>query len=230
MFTVIILISLITISVSRTALSENPISNTETVNLLTANLPLIYINDQVKKCVGTRSPKSYADCGSAITDPIASCCYMSLSGHRLNMCFPIPNQYPALFKNVYTKLGYSLDCPLINNYNGEYSDELIDNYYIKPNDAQAIFNAGKTIVSLAGPFAKCTNIREPSSFDSCSRAINSPLAKCCYLTGHQGDKNVNICAGIPNETQHIMNWLYQQINVKMDCGESTVGDFLGRDK
>jgi hypothetical protein len=195
---------------------NNTISSTEMANLLTTNLELFYLNDQAKKCINTKDPKSFTDCEPAITDPKATCCRIYIPGSS-SMCFPVNNKYPAFFKYSFTKDGYTIDCPLVNNYRGTYEDVLIKGRYsIKPEDAQIIFKNTSAIDDELA--AKCSAIKSPNSYKSCASAIHSTRGRCCYVSGDNGNTRVNICNAIPNASFKVMSNFYSQANAKIDCG------------
>jgi hypothetical protein len=200
--------------------SNNTISSIEKANLLIANLDLLYINEQVKKCVSIENPAKFADCEPAIKDPIATCCRFYIEG-QASLCFPIVNKYPALFKNAFIRDGFGIDCPILNNFSGSYNDTLInDKLHISPENAEIIYNNTQVIMDMAEASYNCTSIENPSSFASCSKAFDSPYAKCCYVSGSNGNVSINNCNAIPNASYKLLNEFYGQNSAKIDCGGS----------
>jgi hypothetical protein len=197
-----------------TTTQSNGITMTETANMITTVMPLIYITDQVKKCTNVQNPTKYSDCQAAINDPSAQCCYLTVPG-QVNLCSPAVTKYPALFKDAYQKQGYTIDCPILNDSKELYVDKIIGN--VSAEDAQTIVDSTKSITGLASASIACSNIAKPNSYDSCSSAITSNLAKCCYVSGTNGSATVNSCTTVPNASQKVLNRLYSELGAKLDC-------------
>jgi hypothetical protein len=138
------------------------------------------------------------------------------------MCFPVPNKYPSLLKHHLNKGGITVDCPLINNSEGRYIDQMLPSKYtLSPLDAKKVFDSYYGILNtVRGSYLNCVNINNPNSFESCSKGINSPDAKCCYVSGTRGTNSVNLCTVIPSSTYSTMSRLFSQAQAKLDCGSS----------
>jgi hypothetical protein len=211
------LLSIIHLNSSKVKTSRSDLNKTETANLMTTITPLLYIKDQVMNCLSVKKPESYSDCGPMITDPRASCCYTNVS-FLFRMCFPVPTDYPALYKHIFKKFGLSVHCPLINNFNGTYNDTLIENLKLTPEDAQYIMNSAYEAKTDLTPLAlKCAEVSNPVSYDSCKSAIINPAIKCCYVNGKRGNDTVNTCMVIPEKAQKQMNDLFTQVGASLQC-------------
>jgi hypothetical protein len=196
---------------------SNDLTKTEIANIMTTIAPLIYIKDQVVECLSVKTPQSFSDCQSHIKDPRASCCHASIST-LFSMCFPIPTEYPALYKDIFAKLGLATDCPLLNSFSGTYNDTLIGNIKLDPDDAQTILNSAMASKINLTPIAlKCADVKNPTSFESCSSAVNNTDLKCCYLSGKNGTDTVNTCMPVPIKAQKQMEGLFPQVGAKLEC-------------
>jgi hypothetical protein len=220
-----------TISTEPNETSNNtPVNKTNLIidyaNLITANFDYVYIVEQVVKCSGgIKDPVRYSDCEAAIIDPIATCCRVITPDNK-SICLPVASKYPAYFKYSFIKANYTIDCPLLNEFNGSYNNTLIaSNYSLSFNEALVLVNSTMIATDMPDPYFNCLSTKNPNSYESCSKAIDSPNAKCCYVRGVKGRYTANLCQGITNESYHIWKNLYEaQAGATLDCGSSNVND------
>jgi hypothetical protein len=192
----------------------------EKANLITSQIPLIYINDQVNNCTSIQNPDSYLNCQAAITEPIASCCHIQKSESSETACIAVPNDSADLYIDALTKLGYNYRCPVLNNPVTVYVDTMISK--LSASDVMRLVDASDPITDLYDMNQNCTSIRDATSYESCAAAINSIYAQCCYLNGSNGTYPIDTCVTIPNHSISVMSTLYAQVGSSIYCDTSFI--------
>jgi hypothetical protein len=218
MFIYIILSSILSLTLLQGSIKSptRATSLNQTTSLIKAYMDLLYVTDQALNCLDIRNPQSSSDCKEAITNPIALCCRM-ISKSGQSGCYPISSQYLTLFSHTLAKAGYSLDCPS-NILIGTYRDvPLPSRFNISLTDAEKIYESHLNLITVdRQAYLNCVGIRNPNSYENCSHAIVSNNAKCCYGSGNGS----RFCTAVPNSTFKLLDNLFQQANVKRDCGTS----------
>jgi hypothetical protein len=87
---------------------------------------------------------------------------------------------------------------------------------LSANDLVTISNSMLLLTSITDQVVVCQSIQNPKTFDSCSKGINSTMAKCCYVK--VGDKET--CLAVPNEAQFQIIKIYSNAGFLVDCGRT----------
>jgi hypothetical protein len=221
------ILPILSLAITITAISaqSSPLNQTltETANLMTSQVTMIYARDQQLACAAVKNPVGYTTCGAAITDTSAQCCYISKAG-AAGQCVPVATSYPELYKHILTNQGNQIDCPLLSNSTvGAYKDELHSNL-ITQAEAQIVIDSSLAVKDITPTdIERCTNVANPSSVDICSGAYSSSKAKCCLHKGSNGKTSLNFCNTIPNDAISIMTKLEGVMGVTVTCNAGYFG-------
>jgi hypothetical protein len=199
----------------------NHLSLESKANILIADISMFYIKDQLKKCYEVQNPKNYSDCQPAITDPSASCCFISsfqeFTGLNKTTCIPIPTKYPELYQHYLNGIKeIRFECPFLSNNKNLYVDKLI--YNIDESDLHKLISTAESMENVnSSKICPISEFDHPTSPQQCFSSVNSTFQKCCFLSGNNGTVSVNSCVPIAIEASSVYDYLLSKIGVKLNC-------------
>jgi hypothetical protein len=207
---------IISLTLSTILSADSPISIDQTAAMFTNALPLIFIKNQVMACESITTPKNYASCGPAITDPSASCCFLTrnVNNTQVSQCAAVPTDAKTLYNDTYVKQNYTIDCPLINNN----TDSLSFSTPLNDDDAHTVVIANNLLNGIPDKVQTCRSTPSPTALENCSPVVLNDSAQCCYVYGtNSNNQTVSTCEAIPNASENLMGGLYGLLSISMEC-------------